>query len=94
MTTWLDIEKRIDALMERRGITGHTAAYRFILDFKAHLSRFNEIVPGGSAEKTLSLLEEDENLTHYSIFRNNFRKAISELISDPLMNDEIFPSLF
>ena len=94
MTIWSDREKRIDALMERRGISGHTAADRFILDFKAYLSWFNEIVPGGSAEKTLSLLEEDENLTHYSIFRNNLRKAISELISDPLMNDEIFPRLF
>ena len=94
MTTWFDIEKRIDALMERRGISGHTAATRFILDFKAHLSRLNEIVPGGSAEKTLSLLEEDENLTPYTIFRNNFRKKISELISEPLMNDPIFPLLF
>jgi len=91
---WLDIEKRIDALMERRGISGHTAAYRFIIDFKAHLSREDRIAPGGSAEKTLSLLEEDENLTSYTIFRNNFRKKISELISEPLMNDEIFPRLF
>ena len=94
MTDWTDIEKKIDALMERRGLTGHTAAARFILDFKAHLSRFDRTVSGGNAEKTLSLLEEDKHLTPYTIFRSNFRKAISELISYPLKNDPIFLSLF
>tara|TARA_R110002020_G_scaffold263481_1_gene478162 strand:- start:690 stop:1565 length:876 start_codon:yes stop_codon:yes gene_type:complete len=94
MTTWLDIEKRIDKLMNRRGLKNHKAADRFIIDFKAHLSREERLAPGGNAEKTLRLLEEDENLTPYTIFGNNFRKNISELISEPLMNDSIFPQLF
>ena len=87
------IEARADLLLNRRGITGHTAAVRFVSDFKAYLIYFSAIGIG-SAETTMDLLEDDRNLTDNSILKNNFKKRLSDLISPALRSDPIFPRLF
>lgn len=88
-----DIEKRIDLLLAKRGISGHTAARRFQSDFKAYLIYFATSGPG-TAESTLDLLENDANLTDDAVLKNNFKKPLAELISPALQADPIFPRLF
>ena len=84
---------RVNKLLERRGIVGHRAAKRFAEDFKAYIIRFD--VEGlGNAEDTLSLLENDSNLTDSNILFTNFRCTLSSLVSQPLKEDGIFPKLF
>lgn len=90
---YADVLVRADALLTKRGITGHTAADRFVKDFKAYLVYYDAIGLG-DAERTVSLLEDDANLTDSSILNTNFRCTLSDLISDELMNDSIFPDLF
>lgn len=87
------IEQRADALLARRGISGHTAADRFISDFKAYLVYFSA-TGLGDADQTLKLLEDDSNLTDSSILKTNFKKTLTQLISSRLVNDPIFPRLF
>lgn len=84
---------RVDTLLERRGIVGHRAAARFREDFKSYLIRF-DVEGFGSAENTLSLLENDSNLTSSDILYTNFRCKLSDLISEPLKADGIFSKLF
>lgn len=87
------LETRIDTLLQKRGIVGHTAAERFIEDFKAYLcyyaTKFDVL-----AEDTVALLENDENLLSNRILYTNFRADIADLISTPLREDPIFPHLF
>lgn len=90
---YADILIRADALLTKRGISGHTAADRFVKDFKAYLVYFDAIGLG-NAEATISLLENDKNLTDSSILNTNFRSTLQDLISDELMKDSIFPELF
>ena len=87
------IEQRADALLSKRGITGHTAAVRFVQDFKAYLVYF-DATGVGSASDTLTLLEDDANLTDSKILNKNFRMSLTDLISDKLNKDPIFPRLF
>lgn len=90
---YADILTRADALLTKRGISGHTAADRFVKDFKAYLVYYDAIGLG-NAEKTISLLEKDSNLTDSSILNTNFRCTLDDLISDELREDRIFPDLF
>lgn len=87
------ILSRSDALLLKRGISGHTAATRFTSDFKAYLVYYDALGLG-DAEKTISLLEDDSNLTNSSILNTNFRCSLDDLISVELRNDAIFPKLF
>ena len=73
--TLLDILERADTLLDRRGIKGHTAADRFVSDFKAYLVYFDAIGKG-SADQVLSLLEDDSNLTDSAILNTNFRSDL------------------
>jgi hypothetical protein len=88
-----DFEKRCIALMEKRGISGHIAAKRFIQEFKMALCYFQEM-GYGDVETTLSLLEDDKNLTPNTILLTNFKTRLSKLVSDPLKKDGIFMHLF
>lgn len=93
MKDYTDILTRADALLEKRGVEGHTAATRFVHDFKTNLVYFDAIGVG-KAEETVALLENDENLTDSSILHTNFRCTIEDLISERLRNDPIFPKMF
>lgn len=93
MENYAGIEQRVNALLERRGIAGHTAADRFVSDFKAYLVYFSA-TGVGSAETTLGLLEDDSNLTDSKILKTNFKKRLGDLISPALRTDAIFPLLF
>jgi len=88
-----DLEKRIDSLLINRGIKGHVAADRFRQDFKAYLCYFDAITDG-DAETTLSLLEDESNLTSTDILGTNFRKSLWDLVPEKLKEDIIFPLLF
>jgi len=88
-----DLEKRIDSLLINRGIKGHVAADRFRQDFKAYLCYF-DVVTDGDAENTLSLLEDESNLTSTDILGTNFRKSLWDLVPEKLKGDIIFPLLF
>lgn len=90
---YANIQTRADALLARRGIAGHTAAKRFISDFKAYLIYFSA-TGVGDADQTLKLLEDDKNLTDSTILQTNFKKRLPDLISDKLARDPIFPKLF
>jgi hypothetical protein len=91
--SYINIEARANALMIKRGIVGHTATARFLSDFKAYLVYF-DATGLGSAADTLSLLEDDTNLTNNSILHTNFRCKLSDLVSEALYRDPIFPELF
>lgn len=93
MNSYKDIQERADKLLLRRGIHGHVAAERFVSDFKAYLIYFAAIRLG-DANRTLELLENDENLTDSKILLSNFRCKLSEMISPLLREDPIFPELF
>lgn len=93
MKNYSTIEARADALMNLRGIAGHTAAERFVKDFKAYLIYF-DATGQGNAEDTLNCLENNENLTDNKIFNKNFRGSLDDLISANLRADAIFPKLF
>jgi len=93
MKDYKDIELRAEALLERRGISGHTAADRFVKDFKAYLIYF-DATGVGEAENTLTLLENDKNLTDSKILSQNFRCTLDDLLSDTLQNDPIFYRMF
>ena len=88
-----DVLARADTLLARRGIAGHTAADRFVSDFKAYLVYF-DATSIGSANTTLNLLEDDRNLTDNSTLNSNFKKKLVDLISPALNQDAIFPQLF
>lgn len=91
--SYTKIEARSDALFEKRGITGHTAADRCVKDFKAYLIYLDAIGKGKAAD-TLTLLENDKNLTDSKILNSNFRCTLDDLISPALRQDPIFPELF
>lgn len=86
-------EKRCDDLLRSRGILGHTAAKRFCSDFKAYMFYFHH-KNIGNAEDTMSLLENDENLTDSNILNTNFRCTLKNLLSEPLCNDSLFMQIF
>jgi hypothetical protein len=87
------LEQRADVMLQKRGISGHVAAERFVKDFKAYLIYF-DATSVGSADTTMSLLEDDLNLTDSKILNTNFRKPLIDLISTKLKNDPIFMKLF
>ena len=89
----IEFEARCDNLLESRGITGHTAADRFCSDFKAYMF-YLDAKNIGNAEYTLSLLEDDDNLTDSNILNTNFRNTITDLISPSLKSDELFISIY
>lgn len=93
MNPFATIEARAESLLQKRGITGHTAADRFIKDFKAYLVYY-DATGLGDANATLTLLENDANLTDGNILNTNFRCNLQDLISKHLMEDSIFTSLF
>ena len=88
-----ELEPRIESLLVNRGIVGHVAADRFRHDFKVNLCYFDAITDG-DAETTLSLLEDESNLTSTDILGTNFRKSLWDLVPEKLKNDDIFPLLF
>jgi hypothetical protein len=87
------LEQRADVLLQSRGILGHVAAERFVKDFKAYLIYF-DATGAGSANTTMSLLEDGSNLTDSNILHTNFRKPLTDLISNKLKSDPIFMKLF
>lgn len=87
------LEEKIDSLLIGRGIRGHVAADRFRQDFKAYLCYF-DVGTDGDAENTLSLLEDESNLTSTDILGTNFRKSLWDLVPEKLKEDIIFPLLF
>lgn len=93
MKNYTELLFRAEALLKKRGISGHTAADRFAKDFKAYLVYFDALGVG-NAEKTVSLLENESNLTDSAILNINFRCKLSDLISEDLKADGIFPELF
>lgn len=88
-----ELETRIDNLLENRGIAGHTAADRFISDFKSYLCYYDSTTDG-NAEYTLTLLENDANLVSNTVLYSNFRTTFDDLIPEILRQDIIFPLLF
>jgi hypothetical protein len=93
MGTFTTLLARADALLHKRGITGHRAADRFVQDFKAYLVYF-DATGVGKASATMDMLEQDSNLTASSILNTNFRCRLDDLISPDLRQDAIFPALF
>lgn len=89
----MHIFDRVDKLLANRGIAGHRAAERFVMDFKAYLSYF-ERFGYGKLEDTVALLEDDSNLTDNSILNTNFRCELNDLISPVLQADKIFMKTF
>jgi len=89
----INLLNRVDKLLKNRGISGHRAATRFVSDFKAYLVYFDTL-GYGSAEHTVSLLENDNNLTDSSILNTNFRCTLDDLISPVLKSDKIFMNIF
>jgi hypothetical protein len=89
----MHIFDRVDKLLANRGIAGHRAAERFVMDFKAYLSYF-ERFGYGKLEDTVALLEDDSNLTDNSILNTNFRCKLNDLISPVLQADKIFMKTF
>lgn len=87
------IQDRARNLLENRGIEGHVSAVRFVEDFIHYLISYDAL-GFGDAEDTLSLLENDDNLTDGNILNTNFRKDFEELISISLRNDPIFSLLY
>jgi hypothetical protein len=85
--------ERADQLLETRGIKGHRAADRFCKDFRAYLVFF-DAMGYGSAEHTVTLLENDDCLTDSRCLNRNFRGTLNDLVSQKLREDGIFPSLF
>lgn len=94
MNPFKDIESRAKHLLvNRRGICGHVSADQFVKTFVRDLVYYHA-TGQGNAERTLSLLEDDSNLTDSSILNTNFRCKLSDLISVKLSGDDIFPKLF
>ena len=93
MVYTIDLEKRIDKLLTNRGIVGHTAADRFISDFKAYLCYY-DMTTEGDANTTLELLEDDANLVSSDLLNTNFSTTFEDLLPSALHNDPIFPKLF
>lgn len=93
MNKYALIEQRADSLLQRRGVSGHTAADRFIGDFKSYLI-FYDATGRGCAESVLSLLENDANLTDNAILYTNFRKQLTDLVSPILKANATFMELF
>jgi hypothetical protein len=93
MNKYIQLEQRAEILLQKRGISGHVAAERFVKDFKAYLIYF-DATGVGSADGTLSLLEDDSNLTDSKVLNTNFRKDLSNLISTKLKTDPVFMKLF
>lgn len=93
MNKYIQLEQRAEILLQKRGISGHVAAERFVKDFKAYLIYF-DATGVGSADSTLSLLEDDSNLTDSKVLNTNFRKDLSNLISTKLKTDSVFMKLF
>ena len=91
----LELESRIDKILHDRGIssTVHVSSNRFISDFKAYLCYY-DCTTQGNAETTIELLKDKNNLTPCSVFKNNFRKSLDELIPTRLKDDPIFYALF
>jgi hypothetical protein len=92
---YIDIENRINALLHKRGLYGnvHVAVRRFCDDFRAYLISYDAIGKG-NAEITLSLLENDSNLTDGNILNTNFRSTLKKLVSPVLFADPLFIELF
>ena len=94
----IDLVNRMDTFMEKRGITGHVSAERFVHDFKTNMVYFAVILGESHAEylihETLSLLEDDDNLTDSSILNTNFRCTIDDLISPALRENKLFMETF
>lgn len=89
-----NIFKRAEDLLIKRGICGDKEIEeRFIKHFCNKLVA-DDAQGYGDAERTLSLLEDDSNLTDSSILNKNFRCELIDLISDKLSKDDIFPKLF
>ena len=89
MTTVQELRTRICALCKKKGIDSKELPETIL----AFMMLFKEEF-GGDPENTLTLMEDDSNLTDISIFDENFRKDINDIISDNLKNDPIFPHLF
>jgi len=88
MTTVQELRARVYALCKNKGITSKELPQTIL----AYLVLFGQEF-GGDPAHTLSLMEDDANLTDISIIDNNFRKSINDLISPNLKNDLIFPHL-
>lgn len=92
MNKFIQIEQRALTLLDKRGIKGHVTADRFKDDFIAYLIKM-DATEMGDANTTLSLLDNNSNLTDGSIFDYNFKKKLFDLISPALRADPIFRKL-
>jgi len=90
---YAQIKERAHALLLKRGLFGHVAANRFCQDFMHYLVA-KDAFGIGNAEVTLSLLENDANLTDGNILNTNFRTTFNKLISPALSSDPLFMELF
>jgi hypothetical protein len=88
-----NIKEMSEKLLSNRGITNHTAAERFKMDFVAYLFYFSN---GNikDAEEAINLLSDSNNLTCNSIFNTNFRLKLDDIISTRLKSNKIFMNLF
>lgn len=97
-----NIKMRVEKLLSDRGISNHKAAKRFKSDFYAYLiSTSHEMYPGGTcaqveehAEEVINILSNDDNLAHNSIFNENFRLKLEDIIPPTLKNNKVFMKMF
>lgn len=88
MTTVQELRERVCALCKKKGITSKELPQTIL----AYLVLFGQEF-GSDPAHTLSLMEDDANLTDIEVIDTNFRKHINELISSELKSDVIFPHL-
>lgn len=84
----LKLRQRVFSLCRTKGIK----CKQLPQDITAYMVMF-AVECGADPEHTLSLMEDDNNLTSISIIDTNFRKPINDLISPVLRDDPIFLKL-
>lgn len=92
-----DIQARVNALCNIKGLDDDNGKKKNMLRIRREIAAnllFLAIEEGADPYTTLSLLEDESNLTSLDVFDENFRRPIRELISDKLNADPIFPKLF
>lgn len=83
------LRERTFALCRKKGITNQEVAKTITAFLVMYATEYNT-----DPSVTLSLMEDDNNLTDISVLDSNFKKDLSELISKKLKDDVIFPKLF
>lgn len=83
-----ELRQRVHALCKKKGIE----CEQLPQDITAYMLMY-ALEFDADAEHTLSLMEDDSNLTDISVIDTNFRKHINDLISPVLKEDPIFSLL-